>query len=201
MLDSTEPPVIEAGLECLGGRAVINCVNFEDGEGPDSRFARVMPIVREHGAAVVALCIDEDGQARTAEWKVRVAERLIDTLTGQWGLAPRATSSSTASPSPWAPGRRSPGATGSRPSRRSGCSSSAAPRSARRSGLSNISFGLKPAARVVLNSVFLHECQKAGLTSAIVHASKILPMNRIPDEQRRSRSTWSTTAGARATTR
>ena len=88
MLDSTEPPVIEAGLECLGGRAVINSVNFEDGEGPDSRFARVMPIVKEHGAAVVALTIDEEGQARTAEWKLRVAERLIATLTGEWGMRP-----------------------------------------------------------------------------------------------------------------
>jgi 5-methyltetrahydrofolate--homocysteine methyltransferase len=86
MLDSTEPPVIEAGLECLGGRPVINSVNFEDGEGPDSRFAKVMPIVREHGAAVVALTIDEEGQARTADWKMRVAERLIDTLTQQWGM-------------------------------------------------------------------------------------------------------------------
>ena len=67
MLDSTEPAVIEAGLELLGGRAVVNSVNFEDGDGPESRMARVMPIIREHGAAVVALTIDEQGQARTAE--------------------------------------------------------------------------------------------------------------------------------------
>ena len=66
MLDSTEPAVIEAGLEMLGGRCVVNSVNFEDGDGPDSRYARVMPIVAEHGAAVVALTIDEEGQARTA---------------------------------------------------------------------------------------------------------------------------------------
>ena len=74
VLDSTEPAVIEAGLELLGGRSVVNSVNYEDGDGPESRFARVMPIVREHGAAVVALTIDEEGQARTAEWKVRVAD-------------------------------------------------------------------------------------------------------------------------------
>ena len=86
MLDSTEPAVIEAGLETLGGRSVINSVNYEDGDGPTSRFARVMPIVREHGAAVVALCIDEDGQARTAEWKVRVATRLIEDLTTNWDM-------------------------------------------------------------------------------------------------------------------
>ncbi len=183
MLDSTEPPVVEAGLECLGGRAVVNSVNFEDGDGPDSRFARVMPIVREHGAAVVALCIDEEGQARTAAWKVRVAERLVDTLTGQWGMAEGDILVDCLT---FTLG------TGQEESRRDGLETIEAIRllAERRPavgttlGLSNISFGLKPAARVVLNSVFLHECQKAGLTSAIVHASKILPMNRIPDEQR-----------------
>jgi 5-methyltetrahydrofolate--homocysteine methyltransferase len=86
MLDSTEPPVLQAGLELLGGRAVINSVNFEDGEGEGSRFARIMPLVREHGAAVVALTIDETGQARTVEHKVAVAFRLVETLTGQWGM-------------------------------------------------------------------------------------------------------------------
>ena len=183
MLDSTEPPVIEAGLECLGGRAVINSVNFEDGEGPDSRFARVMPIVREHGAAVVALTIDEEGQARTAEWKVRVAERLVDTLVGQWGMREGDILVDTLT---FTLG------TGQEESRRDGLETIEAIRLLKQRrpavgttlGLSNISFGLKPAARVVLNSVFLHECQKAGLSSAIVHASKILPMNRIPDEQR-----------------
>ena len=86
VLDSTEVDVIRAGLEKLGGRAVINSVNYEDGDGPGSRYARVMPIVREHGAAVMALTIDEEGQARTAEWKVRVASRLIEDLTGRWGM-------------------------------------------------------------------------------------------------------------------
>ena len=86
VLDSTEATVIEAGLELTGGRAVINSVNYEDGDGPDSRIARVMPLVREHGAAVIALTIDERGQARTAEWKVAIAERLIGDLTRNWGM-------------------------------------------------------------------------------------------------------------------
>ncbi len=94
VLDSTEVDVIRAGLEKLGGRAVINSVNYEDGDGPESRFARVTELAREHGAALIALTIDEEGQARTAEKKVEIAERLIDDLTGNWGSA-RRTSSST----------------------------------------------------------------------------------------------------------
>src|SRR5205085_10943385 len=86
MLDWTEAQVIRAGVERLGGRCSVNSVNIEDGDGPESRYARVMPIVQEHGAAVVALTIDEEGQARTADWKVRVASRLIDDLAGRWGM-------------------------------------------------------------------------------------------------------------------
>nr|WP_208641424.1 methionine synthase [Micromonospora arborensis] len=183
MLDSTEPAVVEAGLEMLGGRCVVNSVNFEDGDGPDSRYARVMPIVREHGAAVVALLIDEEGQARTQEWKVRVAARLIDDLTGRWGVD-RSDILIDALTFPIA--------TGQEETRRDGIETIEAIREIAQRypgvnftlGISNISFGLNPAARQVLNSVFLHECVQAGLTSAIVHASKILPMSKIPDEQR-----------------
>ncbi|WP_410809529.1 methionine synthase [Micromonospora sp. 067-2] len=183
VLDSTEPGVVEAGLEMLGGRCVVNSVNFEDGDGPDSRYARVMPIVREHGAAVVALLIDEEGQARTQEWKVRVAARLIDDLTGRWGMD-RSDILIDALTFPIA--------TGQEETRRDGIETIEAIREIARRypgvnftlGISNISFGLNPAARQVLNSVFLHECVQAGLTSAIVHASKILPMSKIPDEQR-----------------
>ncbi|MBQ0902491.1 methionine synthase [Micromonospora sp. U21] len=183
MLDSTEPPVVEAGLEMLGGRCVVNSVNFEDGDGPDSRYARVMPVVREHGAAVVALLIDEEGQARTREWKFRVAARLIDDLTGRWGMD-RADILIDALTFPIA--------TGQEETRRDGLETIEAIREIARRypgvnftlGISNISFGLNPAARQVLNSVFLHECVQAGLTSAIVHASKILPMSKIPEEQR-----------------
>src|SRR5690606_40029393 len=86
VIDSTEPDVIRAGLELLGGRAVVNSGNIEAGDGPTSRFARIMQAVVEHGDAVVALTIDEEGQARTAEKKVAIASRLIDTLVGDWGL-------------------------------------------------------------------------------------------------------------------
>ncbi|MGZ4666289.1 MAG: methionine synthase [Frankiaceae bacterium] len=182
MLDSTEPPVIEAGLECLGGRSIVNSVNFEDGEGPGSRFARVMPVIREHGAAVVALCIDEHGQARAADDKVRVAERLMSTLTGKWGMRE---SDIFVDCLTFTLG------TGQEESRGDGVATIEAIRELKRRhpdvqtvlGLSNISFGLKPAARVVVNSVFLAECARAGLDAAIVHASKILPMSRIPDER------------------
>jgi 5-methyltetrahydrofolate--homocysteine methyltransferase len=86
VLDSTEPDVLRTGLECLGGRCAVNSVNYEDGDGTDSRFQRIARLAREHGAAVVGLCIDEEGQARTAEWKVRVATRLIEDLTANWGF-------------------------------------------------------------------------------------------------------------------
>jgi len=87
VLDSTEPEVIRAGLERLGGRSIVNSVNYEDGDGPDSRLRRIMPLVIEHGAGVIALTIDEQGQARTADWKVAVADRLIHQLRDEFGLA------------------------------------------------------------------------------------------------------------------
>ncbi len=183
VLDSTEAPVLQAGLEHLGGRAVVNSVNYEDGDGPDSRMAKVMPMIREHGAAVVALTIDEEGQARTAEWKVRVASRLVEDLTGNWGMR---TSDILVDCLTF------PIATGQEETRRDAIETIEAIRALKARypdvqttlGVSNVSFGLNPAARIVLNSVFLAECVKAGLDSAIVHASKILPMSRIPDEQR-----------------
>ncbi len=183
MLDSTETPVLRAGLEHLGGRCAVNSVNYEDGAGPDSRFQQTMRLVAEHGAAVVALTIDEEGQARTAAKKVEIAERLIDDITGNWGLAESDIIIDTLT---FTLG------TGQEESRRDGIETIEAIRELKRRhpdvqttlGLSNISFGLNPAARQVLNSVFMHECVQAGLDSAIVHASKILPMSRIPDEHR-----------------
>ncbi|WP_083926901.1 methionine synthase [Nocardiopsis valliformis] len=184
MLDSTEPAVLEAGLEALGGRAVINSVNYEDGDGPDSRFTRIMRLVQEHGAAVVGLCIDEEGQARTAEWKVRVASRLIDEITGDWGLNTGDIIIDCLT---------FPITTGQEETRRDGIETLNAIRELKSRypevqttlGLSNLSFGVNPAARIVLNSVFLHEAVQAGLDSAIVHASKIVPTNQIPEEQRK----------------
>jgi 5-methyltetrahydrofolate--homocysteine methyltransferase len=183
VLDSTEAAVIEAGLELTGGRAVINSVNYEDGDGPDSRIARVMPLVREHGAAVIALTIDERGQARTADWKVGVAERLIQDLTGNWGMRVEDIIVDCLT---------FPIATGQEETRRDGIETIEAIAELKRRypdvqttlGVSNVSFGLKPAARAVLNSVFLAECVRAGLDSAIVHAARIMPIARIPDEQR-----------------
>jgi 5-methyltetrahydrofolate--homocysteine methyltransferase len=183
VLDSTEPAVVETGLELLGGRAVVNSVNYEDGEGEGSRFSRIMPVVKEHGAAVIALTIDETGQARTREHKVAVASRLITALTGQWGMNVEDIIVDTLT---------FPIATGQEETRRDGLETIEAIREIKRHypgvqttlGVSNVSFGLKPAVRVVLNSVFLHECVKAGLDSAIVHAAKIVPIARIPAEQR-----------------
>ncbi len=183
VLDSTEPAVIEAGLELLGGRSVVNSVNYEDGDGPGSRFARVMPIVQEHGAAVVALCIDEEGQARTADWKVRVASRLIEDLTTNWGMKVEDIVVDCLT---------FPIGTGQEETRRDGLETIEAIRALKATyptvqttlGVSNVSFGLNPAARITLNSVFLNECVKAGLDSAIVHAAKILPMSKIQEEQR-----------------
>ncbi len=183
VLDSTEPLVIQAGLEALGGRCVINSVNYEDGDGPTSRFARIMPLVKEHGASVVALTIDEDGQARTAEWKLRVARRLITDLNQNWGMSVGDILIDTLT---------FPIATGQEETRRDGIETISAIRSLKLQfpevqttlGVSNVSFGLNPAARVVLNSVFLSECVDAGLDSAIVHPSKIMPMARIQVRQR-----------------
>ncbi|KXX54407.1 methionine synthase [Rhodococcus sp. LB1] len=183
MLDSTEPAVLQAGLEHLGGRCAVNSVNYEDGDGPDSRFQKIMRLVTEHGAAVVALTIDEEGQARTAEHKVRIAERLLEDITVNWGLDESDIIIDALT---------FPISTGQEEVRRDGIETIEAIRELKKRhprvhftlGVSNISFGLNPAARQVLNSVFLHECTEAGLDTAIVHASKILPMARIPDEQR-----------------
>ncbi|WP_399883099.1 methionine synthase [Streptomyces sp. BBFR51] len=182
VLDSTEVDVIRAGLEKLGGRAVINSVNYEDGAGPESRFARVTKLAREHGAALIALTIDEVGQARTAEKKVEIAERLIDDLTGNWGIHESDILVDCLTFTI---------CTGQEESRGDGVATIEGIRELKKRhpdvqttlGLSNISFGLNPAARILLNSVFLDECVKAGLDSAIVHASKILPIARFDDEQ------------------
>ncbi|MDH6223971.1 methionine synthase [Streptomyces sp. MJP52] len=182
VLDSTEVEVLRAGLEKLGGRAVINSVNYEDGAGPGSRFARVTELAREHGAALIALTIDEEGQARTAEKKVEIAERLIEDLTGNWGIRESDILVDCLTFTI---------CTGQEESRKDGVATIEAIRELKRRrpdvqttlGLSNISFGLNPAARILLNSVFLDECVKAGLDSAIVHASKILPIARFSEEE------------------
>ncbi len=181
VLDSTEPAVVEAGLERLGGRAVINSVNYEDGDGPDSRFARMTALASEHGAALVALTIDEEGQARTTDKKVAIASRLIDSLVERGFRVEDVVVDALTFPI----------ATGQEETRRDAIETIEAIRAITTKypgvqttlGVSNVSFGLKPAARVVLNSVFLDEAAKAGLSSAIVNSAKILPVARIPEEQ------------------
>ena len=182
VLDSTEPAVIKAGLEKLGGRCVINSVNYEDGDGPESRFHRIMPLVKEHGAAVIGLTIDEDGQARTSEWKVKIAHRLISDLNKKWQIPTCDIMIDCLT---------FPIATGQEETRRDAIETISAikeittayPDLQTTLGISNVSFGLNPAARIVLNSVFLAECVKAGLSSAIVHPSKITPISRINELQ------------------
>lgn len=183
VIDSTEPDVIQAALERLGGRSVINSVNYEDGDGAKSRFARIMPLVKEHGAAVIGLTIDENGQARTASWKLEVAERLIKDLTGKWGMNPSDIIIDCLT---------FPVSTGQEETRRDALETLSAIKQLKARhpavqtvlGISNVSFGLNPVARSVLNSVFLAEAVNHGLDAAIIHPSKILPIVKIPDEQR-----------------
>ncbi|MGN6219847.1 MAG: methionine synthase [Microbacterium sp.] len=183
VVDSTEPAVIRAGLELIGGRPVVNSVNYEDGDGAASRFGRIMPLVKEHGTAVIALTIDEQGQARTADDKVRIASRLVDELVGDWGMRVSDIIVDCLT---------FPIATGQEETRRDAIETIEAIRRITAKypginttlGVSNVSFGLNPAARSVLNSAFLHEAVEAGLTSGIIDAAKIVPLASISDEQR-----------------
>ena len=182
VLDSTEPPVVEAGLQRLGGKAILNSANLEDGEAPGSRFDRVCSLAKEYGATVIVLLIDEEGQARDVEWKMRVAHRIHDLATQRYGI-PASDLIFDALTFPLS--------TGDEDLRRDGMNTIEAIRRIKAElpgvqtvlGLSNVSFGLSPAARHVLNSVFLHECVEAGLDSAIVHAARIMPLNKIPEDQ------------------
>ena len=182
VLDSTEPPVLEAGLQWLGGKAILNSANLEEGEEPGTRFDRVMSLAAEYGAAVICLLIDEQGQARDLEWKMRVAHRIHTLATERYGV-PASDLIFDALTFPLSTGdddlRRDAMHTRDAIQRIKaeipGCFTTL--------GLSNVSFGLKPAARHVLNSVYLHECMQVGLDSAIVHAAKIMPLSKIPAEQ------------------
>ena len=182
MLDSTEAPVLEEGLKRAGGRCIVNSINLEDGE---ERMNRVCPLLKRYGAACVALTIDEDpqaGMAKTAERKLQIAERIHDLYTRKWGLDAQ---DLLFDPLTFTI------ATGNEDDRKLGLETLKGieliakrfPECGILLGLSNISFGLKPAARAVLNSVFLHASRQRGLTAAIVHFSKLLPANRIPPEQ------------------
>jgi 5-methyltetrahydrofolate--homocysteine methyltransferase len=183
VLDSTEPEVMEAALRHNGGRAVLNSANLEDGEEPGSRLDRVFSLARDYGCAAVCLLIDERGQARDVEWKMEVAHRLHTIATERYGLRASDLIFDALT---------FPLGTGDADLRRDGIATIEAIRRIKSEipgafttlGVSNVSFGLKPALRQVLNSVFLAECVEAGLDSAIVHASKILPLSRVPDDQK-----------------
>jgi 5-methyltetrahydrofolate--homocysteine methyltransferase len=183
VLDSTEPEVMEAALRHNGGRAVLNSANLEDGEEPGSRLDRVFSLARDYGCAAVCLLIDERGQARDVEWKMEVAHRLHKIATERYGLRASDLIFDALT---------FPLGTGDADLRRDGIATIEAIRRIKSEipgafttlGVSNVSFGLKPALRQVLNSVFLAECVEAGLDSAIVHASKILPLSRVPDDQK-----------------
>lgn len=182
MLDSTSPEVMEAGLKLAGGRCVLNSMNLEEGE---EKLGHICRLARMYGAAVVAGTIDEDkvsAMARTAERKLSIAKRIRDLAVNKYGLRDQDLLFDPLV---------LPISTGIEEDRRNALETIEGTRRISRElpachtvvGLSNVSFGLKPAARVVLNSAFLHELREAGLTAAIVHVSKILPKNRIPAEQ------------------
>jgi 5-methyltetrahydrofolate--homocysteine methyltransferase len=180
MIDSTEANVIERALEAIPGRAIINSINMENGR---ERIDKVVPIAKKHGAALVALTIDPIGMAKTRERKLEVAKKIYDICVGEYGLAPEdliyddlTFTLATGDPE-WIDSavetiegirlikRELPGVFTSL-------------------GVSNVSFGLAPEARAVLNSVFLHHCVEAGLDMAIVNPAHVQPYVEIPADER-----------------
>ncbi len=179
-IDTTEVPVLEATLKLISGKPIINSINLEDGR---NKIDRVLPLAKRFGAALIALAIDEEGQARTADWKFRVCERIYRIATEEYGVPPGDLLFDALT---------FPIATGQLETRPDGVELLNAIRRVKSDlpgcytviGLSNISFGLKPAARAVLNSVFLHHAIEAGLDAAILHAAKIIPLHQIAPAER-----------------
>ena len=179
VIDSTEYPVLEAALKLYGGKPIINSINFEDGEEAAEKRLR---LARRFGTAVIALTIDETGMAKEVEHKLQVARRLYDFACNKHGLPP---SDLLFDPLTFTI------CTGNEDDRKLGLwtleaierISQAMPECQIILGLSNISFGLNPPARHVLNSVFLDHALRRGLTGAIVHFSRITPLHRIPEEE------------------
>jgi len=180
MLDSTEVPVIEAALKLCSGKAIINSINLEDGRktlDPKTLLAK------KYGAALVALTIDEKGQADTAEWKFEVAKRIYDIVVHEYGIPPSDLMFDTLV---------FPLSTGQEQTRKSAIATFDSIRLVKQHlpgalthlGLSNCSFGLSPYTRQVLNSMYLHYAVEAGLDSAILHAAKIMPLANIDDTGR-----------------
>ncbi len=180
MIDSTEPPVIEVALKLISGKAIINSINLEEGR---KKLDVIVPMARRYGAALVALTIDETGQATTADWKFQVAKRIYDICTQEYGIPPSDLLFDTLV---------FPVTTGQDDLRNSALETLNAikrikqelPGALTHVGLSNVSFGLHPYPRQVINSVFLHYAIEYGLDSAILHAAKIIPLARIDDKGR-----------------
>lgn len=180
MIDSTEYPVIERALQLLGGRAIVNSINLEDGE---ERMAHVLPLCKRYGAAVVALTIDEQGMAKTREQKFAIAKRIHDLAIHKYGMREEDLIFDTLT---FTLG------SGDEEFRKAGIETIEAIRMIKKAfprvktllGVSNISFGLSPDARHVINSVFLHYAIEAGLDMAIVNAQKIMPLYKIDDHER-----------------
>src|SRR5947209_14762952 len=180
MIDSTEPDVIKAALETYPGRTIINSINMENGR---QRIESIIPMATEHGAAVVALTIDEIGMGKTTERKVAIAHDIYEICVNEYGLAPNALIFDTLT---------FPITTGQEELQTAGIETLEAikrikielPEVFTILGVSNISFGLKPYARSVLNSVFLYHAVKAGLDAAIVNPTHITPYAEIDTEQR-----------------
>ncbi len=179
VVDSTETPVIDEALKLLGGKSIINSINLEDGE---EKAIHILKAAKKFGCAVVALTIDEEGMAKTVEAKLRIAHRLYDLAVNRFNLP---ASDLLFDPLTFTI------ATGVEEDREHGINTLNAIKQIHEElpdcqivlGLSNISFGLKPAARQVLNSVFLHHAKEHGMTGAIIHVSKILPLHKIGEEQ------------------
>ncbi len=179
VFDSTEVPVIETALKLYGGKAVVNSINLEDGE---RKITRLLPLIKRFGAAAVALVIDEEGQARDVDWKLRVAHRIHEIAVGRYGMEPGDLLFDMLT---------FPLGGGQEDLRGDAMATLEAIRRVKVElpgthtilGVSNVSFGLKPAARRVLNSVFLAEAVEAGLDAAIVNARQIRPLSRIPEAQ------------------
>jgi len=180
VVDSTEVPVLEAALKRIGGKAIVNSINLEDGE---EKLDQIVALCRKYGAGVIALTIDEDGMAKSAERKLQIAERIYDLAVNRGGMKPE---DILFDPLTFTL------ATGNEDDRKLGLKTIQGiklikerfPECGIVLGLSNISFGFKPEARQVLNSVFMHFAKEAGMTAAIIHADKIVPLHKIPDDQK-----------------
>jgi 5-methyltetrahydrofolate--homocysteine methyltransferase len=180
VIDSTEADVIQDALEQYPGRAIVNSINMENGR---ARIEAVMPLVKAHGAAVIALTIDEEGMAKTAERKAAVARTIYDIVTQEYGQRPEGLIFDALTFTL---------ATGDPEFTRSAIETIEGIRLIEQEmpgvltilGVSNVSFGLNPAARRVLNAIFLYHCVQAGLDLAIVHPSHVVPFSEIPTEER-----------------